>query len=97
MLNILFTNVLFLSITELAYAILATLPAVYGLYTAFFPVLLYAILGTSRHISIGKFIEDELFKKLMTRTLSKTGLFPKSDPRVSFNITTLNSAHFGPQ
>ncbi|XP_072033240.1 prestin-like [Amphiura filiformis] len=38
---------------EMAYAILATLPAVNGLYVAFFPVLTYAILGTSRHISVG--------------------------------------------
>ncbi len=39
--------------SAMAYAILATLPAVYGLYVAFFTVLVYAILGTSRHISIG--------------------------------------------
>ncbi|XP_072034495.1 prestin-like [Amphiura filiformis] len=37
----------------MAYAILATLPAVYGLYVAFFTVLVYAIFGTSKHISIG--------------------------------------------
>ncbi|XP_072033238.1 solute carrier family 26 member 6-like [Amphiura filiformis] len=38
---------------EMAYAILATLPAVTGLYVAFFAVLTYAILGTSKHISVG--------------------------------------------
>ena len=38
----------------MAYSILGTLPAVNGLYTAFFPVLIYAFLGTSKHISIGK-------------------------------------------
>ena len=38
----------------MAYAILATLPAVYGLYVAFFSVLVYAVLGTSKHISIGE-------------------------------------------
>ncbi|XP_072051055.1 prestin-like isoform X2 [Amphiura filiformis] len=38
---------------EMAYALLATVPAVYGLYSAFFPVILYAVLGTSKHISIG--------------------------------------------
>ncbi|KAJ8006969.1 hypothetical protein DPEC_G00112710 [Dallia pectoralis] len=39
----------------LAYAMLASLPAWYGLFTAFFPVLVYFFLGTSRHISVGAF------------------------------------------
>ncbi|KAG7496898.1 chloride anion exchanger-like [Solea senegalensis] len=39
----------------LAFSLLASLPASYGLYTAFFPVLTYFFLGTSRHISIGSF------------------------------------------
>ncbi|KAM3587925.1 uncharacterized protein V6R79_017374 [Siganus canaliculatus] len=39
----------------LAFALLASLPASYGLYTAFFPMLTYFFLGTSRHISVGSF------------------------------------------
>ncbi|XP_069569310.1 chloride anion exchanger-like [Brachyistius frenatus] len=39
----------------LAFSLLASLPASYGLYTAFFPVLMYFFLGTSRHISVGSF------------------------------------------
>lgn len=38
----------------LAFAMLASLPPSYGLYTAFFPMLTYFFLGTSRHISVGK-------------------------------------------
>ncbi|XP_034434431.1 chloride anion exchanger-like [Hippoglossus hippoglossus] len=39
----------------LAFSLLASLPASYGLYTAFFPMLTYFFLGTSRHISVGSF------------------------------------------
>ncbi|XP_047431453.1 chloride anion exchanger-like isoform X2 [Mugil cephalus] len=39
----------------LAFSLLASLPASYGLYTAFFPVLIYFFLGTSRHASVGSF------------------------------------------
>ena len=39
----------------LAYAILANVPPIVGIYTAFFPVLMYILLGTSRHVSMGTF------------------------------------------
>ena len=39
--------------TGLAYALLAGLPAVYGLYGSFVPVIVYSFLGTSMHISVG--------------------------------------------
>nr|BAD22609.1 solute carrier family 26 member 3 [Anguilla japonica] len=39
----------------LAFALLAELPVSYGLFTAFFPALVYCILGTSRHLSVGAF------------------------------------------
>ncbi|XP_073252722.1 prestin-like [Porites lutea] len=39
----------------LAFAMLASLPPVTGLYTAIIPVLLYMIMGTSRTLSVGSF------------------------------------------
>ncbi|KAK1906780.1 Chloride anion exchanger [Dissostichus eleginoides] len=38
-----------------AYCLLASLPPWYGLFSAFFPVIIYFFLGTSRHISVGPF------------------------------------------
>ncbi len=37
----------------MAYASIAGLPAVYGLYASIFPLLIYAILGTSRQLAVG--------------------------------------------
>ncbi|XP_056093258.1 solute carrier family 26 member 3, tandem duplicate 2 [Rhinichthys klamathensis goyatoka] len=39
----------------LAFSLLASISTWYGLYAAFFPVILYFFLGTSRHISVGSF------------------------------------------
>ena len=38
---------------SMAYALMAGVPAINGLYLAFFAVLLYVFFGTSRHISTG--------------------------------------------
>ncbi|XP_043514855.1 solute carrier family 26 member 6-like isoform X4 [Frieseomelitta varia] len=39
----------------MAYAILGNVPPIVGIYMAFFPVLVYLFLGTSRHNSMGTF------------------------------------------
>lgn len=40
---------------SIAYSLLASQEPIYGLYTAFFSSIIYAILGTSKHISVGIF------------------------------------------
>ena len=39
----------------LAYALLANLQPVYGLYASFIPVIVYSIFGTSKHLSVGEY------------------------------------------
>jgi SulP family sulfate permease len=44
----------------MAYAMLAGLPPIYGLYAAIVPQLIYAILGTSRQLGVGPVAMDSL-------------------------------------
>lgn len=63
----------------LSYAKIAGLPPVYGLYGAFVPVMLYAALGSSRHLAVGPVAVTSL---ILGSGLPKTipGVFINADP-----------------
>ncbi len=46
----------------MGYSFLAQVKPVYCLYSSFFPILIYSIMGTSRHCSVGKFQQSNKLK-----------------------------------
>ncbi|SEB94685.1 sulfate permease, SulP family [Maribacter dokdonensis] len=58
----------------MAYAMIAGLPPVHGLYASLFPVLVYALLGTSRKIAVGPVAMDSLLVAVGLGTLAITGV-----------------------
>lgn len=59
---------------SIAYSLLAGQEPIYGLYTSFFASLIYFLLGTSRHISVGIFgILCLMIGEVVDRELNKAG------------------------
>ena len=58
----------------MAYAMIAGMPPVYGLYAALVPILAYALLGTSRQLAIGPVAMDSLLVAAGLATLALTGV-----------------------
>ena len=59
---------------SMAYAMIAGLPPVYGLYAAVVPILIYALLGTSRQVGMGPVAMDSLLVAAGLGTLAITGI-----------------------
>jgi SulP family sulfate permease len=57
----------------IAYAIIAGLPPIYGLYTAMIPQIVYAVMGTSRQLAIGPAAMDSLIVASGISALAATG------------------------
>ena len=58
----------------MAYAMIAGLPPVYGLYAALTPQIVYAFMGTSRQLSIGPVAMDSLIVAAGIGTLHIVGI-----------------------
>ncbi len=57
----------------MAYAMIAGLPPVYGLYAAIFPQLVYAIFGTSRQLAVGPVAMDSLLVAAGISVIAQSG------------------------
>lgn len=65
---------------SIAYSLLASQDPIYGLYTSFFSSIIYAFLGTSRHISVGIFgVLCLLVGQVVDRELALAGYVSKSE------------------
>jgi SulP family sulfate permease len=66
----------------MAYALLAGMPAIYGLYASLLPLLIYPFLGTSRHLAVGTVAIDMLIVAAGVGAIAK----PFSDQYVELAI-----------
>uniref|UniRef100_A0A4W3ILJ6 Solute carrier family 26 member 10 n=1 Tax=Callorhinchus milii TaxID=7868 RepID=A0A4W3ILJ6_CALMI len=73
----------------MAFALLTSVAPVYGLYTSFFPVVLYMLFGTGRHVSTGTFAVISL----MTGSVVES-LVPRP---MGMNITNIQEAEIEKQ
>ncbi len=58
----------------LAYAMIAGLPPIYGLYAALIPQLIHGIMGTSRHPAVGPVALDSIIVAIALGALSFSGI-----------------------
>ncbi|XP_028272633.1 sulfate transporter [Parambassis ranga] len=72
---------------SIAYSLLASQDPIYGLYTSFFASIIYALLGTSRHVSVGMFgVLCLLVGQVVDRELALAGYLPESSSSNSSDV-----------
>ncbi|XP_055336026.1 solute carrier family 26 member 10-like isoform X2 [Paramacrobiotus metropolitanus] len=75
----------------MAYGLLAALPAVYGLYTSFFPALLYTVMCTSRHVSFGTFAIASIMTSKVVQRYALAGSNSELLHSITSNMTQLQT------
>ncbi|XP_059568797.1 chloride anion exchanger [Myotis daubentonii] len=73
----------------LAYALLVNIPPSYGLYAAFFPIITYFFLGTSRHIAVGPF---PVLSIMVGATVMRLSSMDNSGAMDSYNSSMSNNS-----
>ncbi|XP_006085508.1 chloride anion exchanger [Myotis lucifugus] len=73
----------------LAYALLVNIPPSYGLYAAFFPIITYFFLGTSRHIAVGPF---PVLSIMVGATVMRLSSMDNSDAMDFYNSSMSNNS-----
>ncbi|XP_069043463.1 solute carrier family 26 member 10 isoform X2 [Lepisosteus oculatus] len=68
----------------MAFALLTSVAPIYGLYTSFFPVVLYMLFGTGRHVSTGTFavvslMTGSVVEQLVPRPLDFNSSSPEAE------------------
>ncbi|XP_041113572.1 pendrin-like isoform X2 [Polyodon spathula] len=76
----------------LAYALLVSIPPIYGLYASFFQFLTYFFMGTSRHLSIGPFPVTSLMVGSIVLAMAPEENFKIKGNSTGLNGTTLDVA-----
>ena len=81
---------------SMGYCLIAHVPPVYGLYTAFFPALIYSFLGTSKHAAIGAFaiVSGVMTGNLVTAVFKANGDQPLFDGH-NMDVSSTTSAKIG--
>lgn len=77
---------------SIAYSLLAGQDPIYGLYTSFFAAIIYSILGSSRHISVGIFgVLCLLVGQVVDRELAVAGYLSDSEDGVNASAALLGT------